>query len=426
MESTPLWWGDIRSKREKARAKQPELFGFDEEDPGDNELLSANGKVGRDFLNLMAELTPVAEDEDFVSPAKKEFGAATLLLEIQRDIFELKSGPAKVKRSVAPTDRSLQIHSCHSVVRELEVLHDYLLDLFQRDPALKPKDIIVMTPDVSIYAPFIDAVFGVPENPKHKIPYSIADREPRASSGIIDTYFRVLEILSGRFTAGEVFAILEAPAVQRCFQIAATEMETIRRWVNDCAIRWGIDAQHRARLGLPAFAENSWRQGLDRMLLGCALRPEKRELFEGILPFDEIEGSSAELLGNFVEFLERLFSRAIEFSKRRSISEWQRDLRETIDALFAADETAQFELNRLRNAISNLGEIAGASQNDKAVELDVVAAHLEDSLEESNSGAGFVSGQLTFCALKPMRSVPFKVICLLGLNDGAYPRHDRP
>src|SRR6478672_8817010 len=218
MEPTPVWWGDVRSKREKARAKQPELFGFDEEDPGDNELLSANGKVGRDFLNLMAELTPVAEDEDFVSPAEKQFGAATLLLEIQRDIFELKSGPAKVKRSIAPTDRSLQIHSCHSVVRELEVLHDYLLDLLQRDPALKPKDIIVMTPDVSTYAPFIDAVFGVPENPKHKIPYSIADREPRASSGIIDTYFRVLEILSGRFTAGEVFSILEAPAVQRCFR----------------------------------------------------------------------------------------------------------------------------------------------------------------------------------------------------------------
>src|SRR5437660_4048888 len=254
----------------------------------------------------MADDTPVAEDEDVVSPAGKEFGAATRLLEIQRDIFELNSGAAKVKRSIAPTDRSLQIHSCHSVVRELEVLHDHLLDLFQHDPELKPKDIIVMMPDISIYAPFIDAVFGVPENPKHKIPYSVADRELRASSGIIDTYFRILEILSGRFTAGEVFAILEAAAVQRCFQIAPAEMETVRRWVNDCAIRSGIDAQHRARLGLPAFAENSWRQGLDRMLLGCALRPQNRELFDGILPFDEIEGSDTELLGNRAQFVERL------------------------------------------------------------------------------------------------------------------------
>jgi exodeoxyribonuclease V gamma subunit len=425
MEPTPLWWGDIRSKCEKARAQQPELFGFDEEEAGDNELLGANGKVGRDFLNLIAELTPVAEHEDFVSPAKAESGAAPVLLEIQSDIFELKSGPAKVKRSIAPSDRSLQIHSCHSIVRELEVLHDHLLDLFKQDSALKPKDIIVMMPDVSIYAPFIDAVFGVPENPKHKIPYSMADREARAGSGIIDTFFRILEILPGRFTASEVFAILEAPAVQRCFGIAPAEMETMRGWVDECAIRWGIDAQHRERLGLPAFAENSWRHGLDRMLLGSALRPENRQLFEEILPFDQIEGSNTELLGNFVEFVERLFARANAFSKSRPLFDWQRDLRETLDAFFAAEEVAQRELNRLRSAIAALGEIAVASQNESAVPLDVVVAQLENSLDESSSAAGFLSGQLTFCALKPMRSVPFKVVCLLGLNDTAYPRHDR-
>src|SRR5207237_2173672 len=276
METTPLWWGDIRSKREKARAKEPELFAFDEEEAGDNELLGANGKVGRDFLNLIAELTPVAEHEDFVSPEEtaNQSGAASMLLQIQSDIFELKWGGAKDKRSIAPSDRSLQIHSCHSIVRELEVLHDHLLDFFQHDPALKPKDIIVMMPDVSIYAPFIEAVFGVPENPKHKIPYSIADREARAGSGIIDTFFRILEILPGRFTASDVFAILEAPAVLRCFGIAPAEMETIRHWVDECAIRWGIDAQHREGLGLPAFAENRWRYGLERMLLGCAMRRE--------------------------------------------------------------------------------------------------------------------------------------------------------
>src|SRR5213080_1832560 len=425
LEPTPHWWGDIRSKREKARAKQPELFGFDEEEAGDNELLSANGKVGRDFLNLIAELTPVAEHEDFISPAKTESGAVPVLLEIQGDIFELKSGPAKVKRSVAPSDRSLQIHSCHSIVRELEVLHDHLLDLFQEDSALKPKDIIVMMPEVSVYAPFIDAVFGVPENPKQKIPYSTADREARAGSGVIDTFFRILEILLGRFTASEVFAILEAPAVQRCFGIAPAEIETIRRWVDECAIRWGIDAQHRVRLGLPAFAGNSWRHGLDRMLLGSALRPQNRQLLDGILPFDEIEGSNTELLGNFVEFVERLFSRASEFSNPRPLAGWQRDLRETLDVFFQAEEAAQRELNRLRSAIAALCEIGAASQNESAVPLDVVVAQLEHSLEESSSGAGFLSGQLTFCAHKPMRSVPFKIICLLGLKDTAYPRHDR-
>src|SRR5262249_18162482 len=183
MEPTPAWWGDIHSKREKARAKQPELFDFNEEETGDNELLAANGRIGRDFLNLIAELTPAAEREDFVSPTDRS--PRSILSEIQSDIFELKSGAPKKKRNVAVSDRSLQIHSCHSAVRELEVLHDQLLDLFQNDSELKPKDIVVMMPDASIYAPFIDAVFGVPENPKHKIPYSIADRDVRAGSGII-------------------------------------------------------------------------------------------------------------------------------------------------------------------------------------------------------------------------------------------------
>jgi exodeoxyribonuclease V gamma subunit len=424
MEPTPHWWGDIQSKREKAKATQPELFGFDEEESGDNELLAVNGKVGRDFLNLMAELIPAAERNCFVSPATTK--SASLLQQIQSDIFQLKSGAAKEKRSIRSADRSLQIHSCHSVVRELEVLHDHLLDLFQHDSALKPKDIIVMMPDVSIYASFIDAVFGVPENAKHRIPYSIADREPRASSGIIDTYFRILEILSGRFTASEVFAILEAPAVQRCFQVAPGEMEKIRVCVDKCGIRWGIDAQHRKRLDLPAFAENSWRQGFDRMLLGYALRPEDRQLLQGILPSDEIEGSDAEILGNFVEFVERLFSRAAEFSNARPLSEWQNDLRETLDAFFDAEEPAQRELNRLRTAIAALGEIGAAAQNDSGIPLDVVLAQLEHSVEESSGAAGFLSGQLTFCALKPMRSVPCKIICILGLNDTAYPRHDRP
>ena len=213
--------------------------------------------------------------------------------------------------------------------------------------------------------------------------------------------------------------------MQRCFQIAPAEMETIRRWVNDCAIRWGIDAQHRARLGLPAFAENSWRQGLDRMLLGCALRPQNRELFDGILPFDEIEGSDTEVLGNFVEFVERLFfarwriqQTALAF---RMAARFARNTRCFFRSGGSGAARIEPTSRRYRRARRNWR----ASQNESAVPLDVVIAQLEHSLEESSGGAGFLSGQLTFCALKPMRSVPFEIICLLGLNDTAYPRHDR-
>src|SRR5438105_4048852 len=280
-----------------------------------------------------------------------------------------------------------------------------------------------MLPDVSIYSAFIDAVFGVPENPEHFIPYSLADRAPRERSGVIDTFLRILEVLPGRFSASEVLALLESSAVQRRFGIA--EPEKIRCWIEQCAIRWGIDSEHRARLGLPPFSENSWRHGLDRMLLGYAMRPDPRELFDGILPFDEVEGSDAGLLGNFIEFVEHLFARAIDFARPRSLRDWQSDLLAAVDEFLDADEPAQLELNQLRGALAELGRISTASGNEDPVSREIVVLQLERVLENTSSGAGFLSGAVTFCALKPMRSIPFKVVCLLGMNDTAYPRRDR-
>jgi len=417
MEPTPEWWGDIRSKREKARSKQPELFELEQPVDMDNPLLAENGKLGRDFLNIVADLSPGHEQPQFEKPS-----ADTILHTIQRDLFEMYANIQKPEGTVS-ADQSLQIHSCHSVVRELEVLYDQLLALFAEDATLKPRDIVVMVPDVSIYSAFIDAVFGVPENPEHFIPYSVADRAPRERSGVIDTFLRILEVLPGRFGASEILALLESSAVQRRFGIA--EPEKIRRWIEQCAIRWGIDSAHRARLGLPPFWENSWRYGLDRMLLGYAMRPDTRELFEGILPFDEVEGSDAGLLGNFAEFLEHLFARAIDFAKPRSLRDWQSDLLAAVDEFLDADEPAQLELNQLRAALAELSRISAASGNEDAVSREIVVLQMERVLENASTGAGFLSGAMTFCALKPMRSIPFRVVCLLGMNDTAYPRRDR-
>lgn len=420
MEPTPEWWGDIRSEREKSRARQPELFDLapkDDDEPATNPLLAANAKLGRDFLNLIFDLN-VAHHDDSVSPS-----ADTILHTIQRDIFELRD-PVK-KRSASADDFSLQIHSCHSPVRELEVLRDQLLALFEKIPALKPKDIVVMMPDVSVYAPFIDAVFGVPENPAHKIPYSIADRSARATSGVVDAFLRLLEIVSSRMTASEVLALLESPSVLRRFRLEPPDLELIRGWIEDCKIRWGVDAEHRTRFDLPAFADNTWRNGFDRMLLGAALMPRDREMFGGILPYDEIEGSRAELLGRFVEFGEQLFALAQDFQRPRSLADWQRDLIAALDRFLDTDDAGERELLQLRGALKRLETIAQQSANNHEIALSVILAQLEALLADAGGGAGFLSGEMTFCALKPMRSIPFSVVCLLGLNDTAYPRHER-
>ncbi len=416
---TPEWWGDFRSEREQLRARRRATAQLDLQFERDHPLLASCGKLGREFLEHVTELDPTQEQEDFALPPHD-----TLLGQIQRDLYELHDPTGAAPRALPPNDTSLQFHSCHSPMREMEVLHDQLLALFENHPALKPHDIVVMAPDISVYAPFIEAVFATAPEPL-RIPFSIADRGARAENGVIDTFMRILESAGSRFTAGSVIGILESSALQRRFELVDSDLEIIRRWIEKTGIRWGIDAAQRAALGLPAFAENSWRAGLDRLLLGYAAPARGERLFEGILAYDEIEGSLAETLGRFVEFTEALFTTARALEQARPLLAWQETFRQIAARFFAADDEREPELRQLRRVLDSLGETAALSGFDQAVPLDVLLAHLEQALARTESGSGFLVGKVTFCALKPMRTVPFRVVCLVGMNDTAYPRHDR-
>ena len=422
MRPTPEWWSDIRSEREelRARRKAPTTAQLDLQFERGNPLLASFGKVGREFLESVTELNPTRERDLSEAPPNE-----TILGQIQHDIFQLHDPTGSAKRPIAEIDRSLQFHSCHSPMREMEVLHDQLLALFEEQPDLKPHEIVVMAPDISVYAPFIEAVFATaPE--ELRIPFSIADRGARAENGVIDTFLRILESAESRFPASSVLNILESVPLQRNFDLAEPDLEIIRTWIEETGIRWGIDAAHRAELGLPEFGENSWRAGLDRLLLGYAAPARGEKLFAGILAYDEVEGNLAETLGHFVEFAEALFSTARALQHPRPLSEWQETLRQMADRFFGADDEREPELHRLRRIIDSLGETAMLSGFDEPVSLDVLMAYLEQAFAGNESGSGFLVGRVTFCALKPMRTVPFRVVCLVGMNDTAYPRHDRP
>ncbi|MGI8432729.1 MAG: exodeoxyribonuclease V subunit gamma, partial [Chthoniobacterales bacterium] len=306
----------------------------------------------------------------------------------------------------------------------MEVLHDQLLALFAERRDLKPHEIVVMAPDISLYAPFIEAVFATAPEPR-RIPFSIADRGVRAENSVIDTFLRILESAGSRFTASSVVGILESAALQRRFELADADLEIIRTWIEQTGIRWGIDAEQRAALGLPAFAENSWRAGLDRLLLGYAAPARGERLFEGILAYDQIEGSLAETLGRFAEFSEALFAAVGALAHPRPLHEWQETLRQVAARFFNAEDEREPELHQLRRVLDSLGETAELSGFDDPIPLDGLLAHLAQALASNESGSGFLVGRVTFCALKPMRTVPFRVACLVGMNDTAYPRHTR-
>jgi exodeoxyribonuclease V gamma subunit len=420
------YWGDLLTRREKRKVQEKERKkGTRKEDlhlEKGNSLLASMGMLGRDFFELISNYQ-VEEKEFFDDPSEN-----TLLFCIQSDILNLKewdSGEGR-KKGINQGDDSIQIHSCHSPMREVEVLQDRLLSLFESDPALLPKDILVMTPDMETYSPFIQAVFSVPHDDPRWIPFSIADRGVRQESQLADTFLSLLDFQGSRFGVSRVMAVLENQSLQRRFSISGEDLELIHRWVRDTRIRWGIDKESRKDLDLPEFPENTWRAGLERMLLGYALPGQGEKMFKGILPYDKIEGSDAALLGNFVALAERrLFALGKELGEPRTLREWEEFLARVLDEFFLPDKETERDVLFIRRVLRVLGEKQELSGFDEKVSLGVIKSHLRSSLEKEGFGYGFLTGGITFCAMLPMRSIPFKVICLLGMNDDSYPRQTK-
>ncbi|HEV7403459.1 MAG TPA: exodeoxyribonuclease V subunit gamma [Chthoniobacteraceae bacterium] len=426
LEPTDQYWGDILSQREQSRLlRRPELKGRTAEDlhfePA-NELLASFGRPGRAFSRDIEDLEPNDSEPLFVEPVPD-----TLLRAWQSDIFQVMepmTAEEPARRAGEPGDASVQIHCCHGPMRELEVLHDRLLDLFERLPRLMPKDILVTMPEVETYAPYIGAVFNQADAAGQRLPFSIADRSAQAESSVAAALLKLLALHGGRFLARDVLGLLEIQAVRQRFGIAESELDDVRRWVDDTGIRWGIDAAHRAAVGLPSFDNNSWRAGLDRLLLGYALPGDGATLFEDVLPYPEIEGGDAALLGRFVDFCEKLFRLVPALDAPRPLAEWEASLRELLDTFIADHDDFAGELKRVRSAVRGVGALT--EFHPGPVSFDVLRTHLATVLGDTEGGHGFLAGHVTFCSLKPMRSVPFRVICILGLNDTAFPRREPP
>ncbi len=420
LEPTLDWWGDLVSERETAkilaRQKNADATADEMHLESGNELLASMGRQGREFLGVVADLERLEEIELFEPP-----GENTMLDCIQADMFRVEN--PEVRRPVSEKDVSVQVHSCHNPMREMEVLHDQLLALFEARPGLMPKDVLVMIPDIKSYAVFIEAVFNCSESEHVRIPFSIADRPRRAESSALNAFLQILELVGTRLNVSSVLAVLESSAIQRKFGLADADLEAMRVWIEKTAIRWGIDAKHRAKFGVPEFSQNSWREGLDRMLLGYAMPGGGERLFAGLLPFDEIEGGTAQTLGGLVEFTSQLFDVVAGFERPRRLDEWQQALRSALDRMFDETDQAARELIPVRRVMESLGETMRRSGFDEPVPFAVLLAHLSNAFSAEERGSGFLAGRVTFCALKPMRSIPAKVLCLAGMNDGAFPRH---
>ena len=438
------YWADIVSEQEikKIRRKHPavaeniEWYHFEK----GNRLLASMGTLGRDFFNLITDFDCDIH-EHFEAPV-----SGSVLAGIQSDVLNLRdtkpTDAAVFDRSAAgppqtsgvdtgnlnffENDGSLQVHVCHSPMREIEVLHDHLLALLEEDHELLPKDILVMTPDIDRYAPYIQAVFAAQTDDYLRLPFGIADQSPRRENRVIAGFLALLDIPESRFGAAQVLGLLEYSAIKAKFGLVESDLKIIEGWIGDTRIRWGIDSSSRLAAGLPGYPQNTWRAGLDRLILGYAMPGENQTMFNEILPYDHIEGSQARILGRFLAFMDRLFGWANTALQPRGLPKWRRILLNLIDQFLLPDDSSDRDLLILRQALGEMAANAIQANFEDKIKLDVVCSYLKPLLEQNRYGSGFLTGGVTFCAMLPMRSIPFKIICLIGMHNDAFPRDDQP
>lgn len=320
------------------------------------------------------------------------------------------------------SDQSVTVHSCHSPMREVEVLHDQVQALLERGYA--PDEILVMMPNVDDYAPLIQAVFDRPMNPA-AVPYRISDRKPQGDSPVLEAFTRILLLADRRLTASEVLDLLSLAPVYERFAIREVELETITRWIVESGVRWGLDAEHKASADMPAESMHSWRFGLDRLLLGYATLGDDSSMVGGLLPYPEVEGSQGLLLGKLSEFIDSLSQVVHALQRARSAAEWQTTLTWALTRLIVDTSTTAWQHIRVRQALTTLAESARHGRSESTLSLQVVRQWLDETFSREREGHGFLAGGVNFCTLVPMRSIPFRAVALLGMNERAFPRSTR-
>jgi exodeoxyribonuclease V gamma subunit len=396
-------------------------------------LLASWGKQGRDYLHLLDGFDAPEQYRQhwsrvdvFVDPASATpERPASQLARLQSNMLNLV--PEPVAPHPMPDDGSLVFVSAHSAQRELEVLHDRLLAWFEDDLSLKPRDVMVMVPDMEAFAPHIQAVFGrfAPGQPGF-VPYAVADTTARTSP-LVQALEQLLNLPTARLALLEWASLFEVAAVRKRFKLTEGDVLQLQDWLVQAGVRWGLDAHHRQVWGLPAqaqgLAQNTWAFGLRRLLLGYAMGSGTDALWADTLAQPALSGLSAPLVGALLDWLQATQDSLNALAQDHTPAQWQQVLQQLVQRFFVpADDADERSITRVLEPLQAWADACDAAQLVTALPLEVVREHWLSSIEVGSLQQRFFGGGVQFATLMPMRSIPFEVICLLGMNDGAYPR----
>ncbi len=420
------YWGDLQ------RLRRGEPAAADE-----HPLLQRWGAAGVDFMRMVGDYEVVHAAADLqvhVDPG--EGGGAlhgSLLRRLQSDLFHRRAAPGAPSRAqVDRADPSLQLHACHTRLRELQVLHDQLRGLFDDprfDPPLQPREVAVLAPDIDPYLPYLEAVFGR-RGQDDAIPYALADASPLANEPLAGLFLRLLALPVSRFGLHEVLDLLSTPALAEANGLDAPALERLQAWLAAAGARWGIDAAHRARCDAPRDEAYTWAFALDRLLLGHASSSDAPIVLpdgQVLAPMPELEGGALDALDTLLRLLRVLARHARLLGEAMPPAQWRERLLGLLDALLPrppSDPAGQRALDRLRSLVDAFAAGAARAGYEAPVPAEAVRAHFADALAEADTRAPLLTGGVSIGRMVPMRLLPFRVICVLGMNDGEFPRRD--
>jgi exodeoxyribonuclease V gamma subunit len=437
------YWGDVISEAQQLKLEQSLLAsGVSASTAADtfiesNPLLASWGRLGRDYLSILYGHDGIKEmpvnlfDDALLERSEDE--ALSALTCIQTDILNLQATP----RQVSESDKSIRFISCHSHLREVEALHDYLFQLLDESTELNPKDVIVMMPDVQDFAALVDAIFSRPAfdqygQPQY-LPYGISDQMLALDQPMVEVLSGILNLSTLRITATEVLDWLDIEAIRERFMISEEDLVQVHAWVSGLNIRWGLSEKHRDQCLSSTEAvqgsgvANTWVSGFKR-LLGGYIYGVNSHIHDGageVFTQSQYSREMQVLAGKLIRFIDLVEQTLDQQKGKKGINAWLQVVTGFWDAWFDTDYLSE-EVQRLMDlSVTSIGEQVSCAAFEQDVSFAIVAQVIAAGFEKERVNQRFLAGRINFCTLMPMRSIPFKVVCMLGMNEGQYPRPEQ-
>jgi exodeoxyribonuclease V gamma subunit len=299
---------------------------------------------------------------------------------------------------------------------------------------------MVMVPDMANFAPHIHAVFGrFSAHELRHMPYTVADTTPRTEP-LVQALDTLLQLPQLRITRVEWHSLFEVAAVRERFGLEEHDVAQLDTWLADAGVRWGLDAPHRKPWGIaPDLADaqqNSWLFGLERLLLGYAVGAASQAdahhtlhatPWQDTLPHAGVGGLDAHVIEGLLQWLRHTHLALIKLRQDHTPTEWVAVLQQLVALFFKpSDEADERLIERIMAPLETWLAECQLARLDSPLPLVVVREHWMAQLQQPAMQRRFFGGGVQFATLMPMRSIPFKVVCLLGMNDGDYPRSQTP